>query len=199
MSGIPRMSRAALVMVAVHTAAAAALTGCAGEGGDDVGSPANGTATTTAGATVPAGQQRLNAVADRIRDLGQRRFPDVYSGVEVRAEEDVVIAYRRASADFDRSVRAEFPDAPVRFQDAPHAERELTTWAEQVRRDLPYWQARNTPVHGVVVRHDGTCVELHTMTVDEVRSHAALRYPGMPVCVVTGGPGWGATSPVAGR
>jgi len=198
MGSIPAKHRATLAIVAVPAAVAAALAGCAGERGDDAVSPPSG-AFTTAGATVPAGQQRLNEFADRIRELGQRSFPDVYSGVEVRAEEGMVVAYRRASADFDRTVRADLPDAPVRFRDAPHAERQLAGWADDVRRDLPYWQARNSPVHSVVVRHDGTCVELGTLTVATVKSHAALRYPRMPLCVVTNGPGWGAMSPVASR
>jgi hypothetical protein len=180
------------VSVAVTAALAAGLTGCAGDGVSVGSAPA--TAVTTAGPAGSAGQQRLNEFADRIREVGQRRFPDVYSGVEVNLDAGMVVAYRRTAAEFDRAVRAELPDAPVRFQDAPYAERQIAAWADTVRRDLAYWQARDTPVHSVVGRHDGTCVELGTMAVDAVTAQARVRYPDMPVCVVTGGPGWGATS-----
>jgi len=201
MSSFGTKHRVALATVAVTAAIiaalAAGLAGCAGDDGS-VGSP-SATAVTTAGTPVPAGQQRLNEFADRIRELGQRRFPDVYSGVEVKPEEGTVVVYRRANSGFDRAVRTDMPDAPVRFQDAPHAERELATWADTVRRDLSYWQARNMAVHSVVVRHDGTCVELGTLVVDAVKAEAKVRYPAMPVCVVVAGPGWGATPTAESR
>jgi hypothetical protein len=196
MGSMPARSRAMPVIAAVCTALAIALAGCAGERGD-ANSPRHATAAVASG---QPGQQRLNEVADHIRQLGQGRFPNAYSGVEVRVGEGVVVVYRRVAADFDRAVRAELPAAPVRFQDAPHTERELTGWADGVRRDLPHWQARDTPVHSVIVRHDGSCVELGTLTIDAVKAHAAVRYPGMPTCVVlAAGPGWGATSPVVRR
>lgn len=81
-----------------------------------------------------------------------------------------------------------------RFRDAPYGHRQLATWAAAVRRDLAYWQARNTPVHSVVVRHDGSCVQLGTPVVDAVRARVGSRYPAMPVCVVADGPGWAATA-----
>ena len=161
--------------------ALAAVTGCGdARGGDAPAGPPS------------AGQQYLNEIADRLRELGRHRFPDAYAGVEVRAEENTVLLYRRDTPGIDQAVRAEMPGAPVVFRDAPYTDRELTAWADTVRRELPSWEASGAPVHSVVVRHDGTCVELGTRAVDAVTAEAKRRHPDMPVRVVVDGPGWGA-------
>jgi hypothetical protein len=137
------------------------------------------------GTPQPANQNELDALADRLQPYAQARFADVYTGLELRSEQDRIRVYRKPSTDFDAWVVRVFAADCVELVDARYSEKELAALADRVAADLPYWRAKGVPVNSVGAKPDGSGIEVGTTDVERTRRELAQRYgPDVPVIVV---------------
>ena len=146
-------------------------------------------ATAIDGTPQPANQEYLDGVAGRLRPFARAHFPDVYSGLELRSEQNRLRVYRKPSAAFDAWLLRAFASECVEAVDAPHSERELGALAGRVSADMDYWRKHGVPVSFVSAKGDGTDVEVGTTDVVRAKREFTLRYgAAAPLSVVYGEP-----------
>lgn len=194
--------RAGLGPVALASVALA-LAGCARPGTAPGGHPdaagmvrTAGCATATSppamsidGTPQPANQERLDGVANRLQPYAQAHFADVFTGVELRSEQDRIRVYRKPSADFDAWMVANFATDCVEIVDALHSAKELTALQDRIVADIPYWQSRGVVVNEVSANPDGSGVQVGTTDVERARSELTQRYGAdAPIEVVQANP-----------
>jgi hypothetical protein len=128
------------------------------------------------GTPQPANQNALDAVADRLQPYAQSHFADVYSGLELRSEQDRIRVYRKPSTGFDDWVVREFTADCVEVVDARFSTRQLQAMMDRLSADLPYWQARGVQINEFAAEVDGSGIEVGTTDVERTRSELAQRY-----------------------
>lgn len=144
-----------------------------------------------AGASGPV--EGVGQLAGQVEQLG-RDHAASFAGLEVRGE--TVVVYRTPSPQLDAAVRA-LPGAErVVLRDAPHSARELEQLRARISRDIAHWEREGVLVSSLLVRHDGTAVEVTSPQAGRARQAFAERYgSGAPLVVVEGGPVQLAPSP----
>ncbi|MFI0796410.1 hypothetical protein ACH4OY_27545 [Micromonospora rubida] len=124
--------------------------------------------------------------ATTVQEAGEQRWPQVYAGVELDLEQNL-LQVRRIPSDpaVDQAICALVSTVTVRFVDAVHSERQLAAWQARVHADRPYWQIRGIVLNGISTDM-GCCV---VVAVDDPARHRATitaRYPGLPIHVEHG-------------
>lgn len=146
-------------------------------------------AMTVAGTPQPANQEYLDGVAGRVQPYARAHFTSVYSGLELRSEQNRLRVYRKPSAGFDAWVLRDFKSECIEVVDALHSERELTAFAGRISGDFEYWRKKGVPVNYVSPAGDGSAVEVGTTDIERTKREFALRYgTAVPLKVVYGQP-----------
>jgi hypothetical protein len=101
-------------------------------------------------------------------------FPDHFTGVAVRQQ--TLLVYRRPHPDFDRRVRAAFPQPGIRFVDTDLSLRELTAVLDRVRADHQEWLDRGIHITGFGVGVDRVEVSVRPADLADARPALAQRY-----------------------
>jgi len=144
-------------------------------------------AMTVDGTEQPANQGYLDGIADRLQPYARAHFAAVYSGLELRSEQDRLRVYRMPSAGFDAWMLRAFAADCVEAVDAPHSQRELQTLGDRVAADMDYWTRHNVPVNFISVKNDGTVVEVGTTDIVRTKREFTVRYgPAAPLGFVYG-------------
>jgi hypothetical protein len=131
---------------------------------------------TVDGTPQPANQEHLDGVADRLQPYARAHFATVYSGLELRSEQDRLRVYRKPSADFDAWMLREFKSECVEAMDARHSEKELSALGDRVSADIAYWKAHGVQVSYISVKNDGTFVEVGTTDLARAKRELPSRY-----------------------
>lgn len=192
----PDMVRSALVIGVLLIA----LAGCArpDQAGGETGGPVAtaGCATATSppamsidGTPQPANQEALDNLAGRVQSVAQTRFADVYTGLELRSEQNRVRVYRVPSADFDSWLVKAFAAECVEVVDADHSAKELNALVDRITGDQAYWQSQHIPISTISPRVDGSGVDVTTTEVARASAALIQRYgTAVPIAVVYGEP-----------
>jgi hypothetical protein len=156
---------------------------------DGCATPRSPVMISTAGTTFPAGDERVNALIDRVRATGESSFGAVYAGVEVVPEQVRMVVYRKPSAEFDAYLRGQAGGECMLVRDAAHSQAELVALADRISADMAYWRGRGIAINTVGPRHDGSGVEVGTQNVTAAEVELPRRYgPAAPIKVVDQGP-----------
>jgi hypothetical protein len=142
------------------------------------------------GTPQPANQEALDALAQRIQPYAEAHFADVYTGLELRSEQNRLRVFRVPSSTFDSWLLGTFAADCVEIVDAAHSAREVNDLATKITNDLAYWRAQHVSINTVSPRVDGSAVEV-TTTTDVGKASAALvaRYgTAIPIAVTKGDP-----------
>lgn len=143
----------------------------------------------TAGATFPATDPQVEALAGQIQKEGQARFAAVYAGLEMVPEQVSMIVYRRPSADFDAYLRQQAGGECVTVRDAAHSAAELQALVERVSADMGYWRGRGIVINSVGPKANGSGIEVGTQNLAAVRVELPKRYgSSVPFFAVEQGP-----------
>jgi hypothetical protein len=191
----PGMVRGCLVigaLVLVLAGCARPSTSPAGEGPVQTAGCATATsppAMTIDGTPQPANQEALDALAGRIEQVAKTRFAAVYTGLELRSEQNRLRVYRVPSGDFDRWLTGTFADDCVEVVDAAHSAQELNALADRITGDDAYWTSQHIPIGTVSPRVDGSGVDVTTTEVARASSALVQRYgTTVPIKVEYGEP-----------
>lgn len=133
-------------------------------------------AMTVDGTPQPANQEHLDGVAGRLQPYARAHFAGVYSGLELRSEQNRLRVYRMPSADFDAWMLREFTSECIEAVDARHSEQELSALGNRVSADLDYWRQHGVQMSYFSVKSDGTVVEVATTDVARTKREFTLRY-----------------------
>jgi hypothetical protein len=176
-----------------------ALAGCARP--DVAGGPAGpvvtaGCATATSppamtidGTPQPANQEALDDLAGRVQSVAQTRFAEVYTGLELRSEQNRLRVYRVPSTDFDSWLVKAFKTDCIEVVDAAHSARELNALVDRISGDQAYWQAQHITISTISPRVDGSGVDVTTTEVARASEALEQRYgTAVPIAVVYGEP-----------
>ncbi|WP_433344160.1 hypothetical protein [Micromonospora sp. CA-111912] len=132
-------------------------------------------------------QDSLMDAATTVQEAGEQRWPQLYAGVELDLEQNLLQVRRIPSGPaVDQAMCALVPTVTVRFVDAVHSERQLYAWQASIFADRPYWQRRGIVLNGISTE-PGLCV---VVAIDDPARHWATitaRYPGLPIRVEHGG------------
>lgn len=142
------------------------------------------------GTPQPANQNELSAIAVRVQQHAQFAFVDVYSGLELRSEQDRIRVYRKPSSEFDAWLVRDFAGDCVEVVDAEYAARDLQALATRIADDMTYWNSNGVPINSVGPKVDGSGVEVTTSgDIEQARSELAQRYgEDAPIIVGYGSP-----------
>ncbi|MGW0434835.1 hypothetical protein ACWDV4_20145 [Micromonospora sp. NPDC003197] len=127
-------------------------------------------------------QSTLNNHAQIVQKLGERKYRDVFAGVEIDLYGDRIIVYRLPNPAFDRAVQAVI-SGRVTLRDAQYSEAQLYAWQATLHSDYTYWQRRDIPLHTIGRRPGGTCVEVGVEDPDRHGTVLRDHYPNIPLCV----------------
>jgi hypothetical protein len=190
----PGMVRGSLVIGVLLLA----LAGCArpdeASGGGPVATAGCATATSPPAMTIdgtpqPANQNALDDLAGQVQSAAQTRFADVYTGLELRSEQNRLRVYRVPSAAFDAWLVKAFTADCVEVVDAAHSARELNALVDRITGDQAYWQAQHIPISTISPRVDGSGVDVTTTEVARAAEALVQRYgTAVPIAVVYGEP-----------
>jgi hypothetical protein len=175
-----------------------ALAGCATPEKAAPGGPVStaGCATATSppamsidGTPQPANQEALDALAGRVESVAKARFADVYTGLELRQEQNRLRVYRVPSTAFDSWLVGTFKDDCLEVVDAAHSAQELDALVSRISGDSAYWQAQHIPISTVSPRVDGSGIDVTTTEVARASQALVQRYgTAVPIKVVYGEP-----------
>jgi hypothetical protein len=145
--------------------------------------------TTIDGTPWPANQDALGKLVGRIQPYAMGHFADVFSGMELRGEQNKVRVYRKPSAAFDAWVLHDFAADCVEMVDARFNETELAAMRDRVSDDIEFWRAKGLPINSVAAAIDGSGIEVTTTEVERAKAELAERYgPDLPIKVSYGKP-----------
>jgi hypothetical protein len=146
-------------------------------------------ATSIDGTPQPANQEALDALAGRVEQVAKTRFATVYTGLELRSEQNRLRVYRVPSDAFDRWLTGAFAADCIEVVDAAHSARELDALADRITGDIAYWQSQHIPISTVSPRVDGSGVDVTTTEVARASRALAQRYgTAVPIRVEYGEP-----------
>lgn len=181
-----------------------ALAGCANPanpanpGNAEAGGPVStaGCATATSppamtidGTPQPANQEALDALAGRVESVARTRFAGVYTGLELRSEQNRLRVYRVPSTAFDSWLVGAFKDDCLEVVDAAHSALELDALVSRITGDQAYWQAQHIPISTVSPRVDGSGIDVTTTQVARASPALVQRYgTAVPITVEYGEP-----------
>ncbi|MFI1197767.1 hypothetical protein ACH4T9_31530 [Micromonospora sp. NPDC020750] len=124
-------------------------------------------------------QNSLMDAATTVQEAGEQRWPQVYAGVELDLEQNLLKVRRIPSGPaVDQAVCALVPTVIVRFVDAVHSERQLAAWQARVFADRSYWQRRGIVLNGISTDM-GLGVVVAMDDPDRHRAAITARYPGL--------------------
>ncbi|MGW5673450.1 hypothetical protein, partial [Micromonospora sp. NPDC003776] len=135
---------------------------------------------------LPANQNKLFGVYDRLHPVANRRFGAVYAGAALASPRDRIMVYRKPSAEFDRWVRRDFARDCVEVHDAAYSAREIRARADEVLADRAYWQRRNINPGSFSLDITGRAVTVGvTGDLERAQAEFSARYrTGPPIVVV---------------
>ncbi len=150
-------------------------------------------------------QPRLDAIAARLDQAGNSRFPSSYSSVALDEEHDRVLCYRTPSSAFDQYVLTAFRGQPVVLIDALFSKGQLNRTANRILTDLSYWRTKGVHVNSFGASPTGSGVDV-TITepiTPAVTTAFRTRYAPVAIQLTTGLPdepagGGGGTGGVGG-
>jgi hypothetical protein len=146
-------------------------------------------AMTIDGTPQPANQEALDALAQRIQPYAETHFADVYTGLELRSEQNRLRVYRVPSSTFDSWLLGTFAADCVEVVDAAHSAREVNALATKITDDHAYWQSQHISINTVSPRVDGSAVDVTTTDVDKASAALLARYgTAIPIAVTKGDP-----------
>jgi len=141
------------------------------------------------GTPQPANQEALDALAGRVQSVATTRFAAVYTGLELRSEQDRLRVYRVPSSAFDTWLTGAFKDDCIEVVDAAYSAQELNALADRITGDLAYWQSQHIPIGTVSPRVDGSGVDVTTTEVARASAALVQRYgTAVPIDVEYGEP-----------
>jgi len=103
-------------------------------------------------------KQEIDALVARIEPYVVAHFRDIYTGLELDNDHDLVRVYRLPSAEFDNWIRAEFADACVEVATARHSLDGTAELSQRIDDDSRYWSDRGIEIYLTHVALDGTVV-----------------------------------------
>ncbi|GIH07958.1 hypothetical protein Rhe02_60250 [Rhizocola hellebori] len=118
---------------------------------------------------------QLKAIDDNLRWMATP-WGESYAGHQVDSDSGRVTLWRKPSHEFDAAVDA-----------VPHAERITVICAPHSFLEL-WWVVHDLPSEAAGhrlsawARYDGTCAQVETDAVEEVRRELTLRFPAAPLC-----------------
>lgn len=146
-------------------------------------------AMTIDGTPQPANQEALDALAGRVEGVAKTRFAAVYTGLELRSEQDRLRVYRVPSADFDSWLTGAFKDDCIEVVDAAHSAQELNALVDRITGDVAYWKSQHIQIGTVSPRVDGSAVDVTTTDVAQASPALVQRYgTAVPIKVEYGEP-----------
>jgi hypothetical protein len=141
------------------------------------------------GTPQPANQEALDNVAGRVQSVAQTRYADVYTGLELRSEQNRLRVYRVPSTDFDAWLVTAFKADCIEVVDAAHSAQELNALVDRISDDQAYWQAQHITISTVSPRVDGSGVDVTATDVARASPALVQRYgTAVPITVVYGEP-----------
>ena len=141
------------------------------------------------GTPQPANQEALDALAGRVESVAKTRFAAVYTGLELRSEQDRLRVYRVPSNEFDSWLTGTFKDDCIEVVDAAHSAPELDALVDRITGDIAYWQSQHIPIGTISPRVDGSGVDVTTTEVARASAALAQRYgTAVPINVEYGEP-----------
>ena len=145
-------------------------------------------ATEYQGTPVAPNQMELSDLAERVQPPAMSRFPDVFSYVELRHENDRLRVWRKPSAEFDAWIVREFDNECLEIADAKASEKEIDEWSRQV--DFRYWRNKGIDIYSV----HGDAIEgvlvigVAAEDLARARKEIPKKYPDIPIKVEKGVP-----------
>lgn len=103
-------------------------------------------------------KQEIDALVARIEPYAPAHFPDIYTGLELDNDHDLVRVYRLPSAEFDNWIRAGFADVCVEVATARHSLIGTAELQDRIMDDFQHWSDRGIEIYMTDVALDGTVV-----------------------------------------
>jgi hypothetical protein len=133
-------------------------------------------AMTVDGTPIPANQQVLDALAERVESTATERYADIYAGVMIVPETDRIRVFRKPGPAFDAWISDTFATDCVEIVDAAHANRDLRALQDRISDDFAYWRSNGVRINSVFAKVDGSAVEVGTQDTERARTELPKRY-----------------------